>query len=263
MCGLDDANFSSLPALLLAEAGSLPVNDVTVRLYGDEQVVPTSFRVGAAVAVALGTSALAAVQLHYSNSGQTQDIAINFTDALTEFRSERYLRVNGGAPPDLWDPIAGAYGCGDVRSVRIHTNFPHPRDGILRLLSCESERAAVADALKSWSADAFEAKASELGLVVAMIRSFKEWNHTEQAAFTARQPLIAIDRVRDSLRRALPLTKRPLEGSRVVEMTRIILVRVLSSGTHYLRCQRKENKDHCHRAGSYTSKNAPSFGAVG
>ena len=39
-------------------------------------------------------------------------------------------------PPDPWDSIAGTYPCGDGRVVRLHTNFPHHRAGVLRLLRC-------------------------------------------------------------------------------------------------------------------------------
>ena len=56
--------------------------------------------------------------------------------AAAEFRSERYLRLDGKAASDPWDKIAGIYRCGDGSWVRLHTNFPHHRDGVLRLLDC-------------------------------------------------------------------------------------------------------------------------------
>ena len=39
--------------------------------------------------------------------------------------------------------IAGVYATGDGRKVRLHTNFPHHRDGILKLLGCAYDREAV------------------------------------------------------------------------------------------------------------------------
>ena len=43
----------------------------------------------------------------------------------------------------VWDKSAGGYRCGDGNWVRIHTNFPHHRDGVLKLLQCEHSREAV------------------------------------------------------------------------------------------------------------------------
>ena len=67
--------------------------------------------------------------------------------AAIEFRSERYMRIAGKPPGPVWDKIAGVYRTGDGRYVRLHTNFPHHRDGMLKLLGCAYEREAVQAAL--------------------------------------------------------------------------------------------------------------------
>jgi hypothetical protein len=46
-------------------------------------------------------------------------------DAAIEFRSERYLRVEGKYPADDPDRLSGLYRCGDGRWVRLHTSLPH------------------------------------------------------------------------------------------------------------------------------------------
>jgi crotonobetainyl-CoA:carnitine CoA-transferase CaiB-like acyl-CoA transferase len=56
-------------------------------------------------------------------------------------------------PKELWDKIAGLYRCGDGRWVRLHTNFPHHRDGVLKLLGCDYSREAVQRALDGWQAE--------------------------------------------------------------------------------------------------------------
>jgi hypothetical protein len=68
-------------------------------------------------------------------------------DAAIEFRSERYLRRDGNPAAEIWDRIAGLYRCADGRWVRLHTNFPHHRDGLLALIGCDYDRAAVQRAL--------------------------------------------------------------------------------------------------------------------
>ena len=88
--------------------------------------------------------------------GRRQSVSVDMRHAAIEFLSEQFAGIEGKAPEDPWDPIAGAYQCGDGRWVRLHTNFPHHRDGILRILGCDNDRQAVATALKSWTAFALE-----------------------------------------------------------------------------------------------------------
>ena len=59
--------------------------------------------------------------------------------AVVECRSERYLRVDGKPPPPAWDAIAGVYKTRDG-FVRLHTNFPHHRDAVCKVLNCKPER---------------------------------------------------------------------------------------------------------------------------
>lgn len=202
----------------------LPLEDPagTLRFTGDDPVVPSSFRIGTAAAVALAASATMAAALHRLRGGPPQTVEVDLAHAVTECRSERYLRVDGGPAPELWDPLAGIYACGDGGFVRLHTNFPHHRDGILRLLSCAPDREAVAAAMLAWPAAGFEAAATAAGLPVAAMRSFPEWDATEQGRATARQPLIGLRRAGAAGHRRLPIGSRPLSGIRVVEMTRII-----------------------------------------
>ena len=66
---------------------------------------------------------------------------------IVECRSERYLRVDGKPPPPAWDAIAGVYSTGDRRFVRLHTNFPHHRAAVCKVLDCKPERDDVQAAL--------------------------------------------------------------------------------------------------------------------
>ena len=139
------------------------------------------------------------------------------------FNSGAYLRVDGAPPPDPWDAIAGAYLCGDGRWVRLHTNFPHHRDGILKLLGCANTREAVAAALKNWHAEQFETAATAAGMVVAALRSFGEWDAHPHAPVIAAQPLLQIERIGDAPPTPLPLAgQRPLSGMRVLDLTRVL-----------------------------------------
>ncbi|MBT7758525.1 MAG: CoA transferase, partial [Rhodospirillaceae bacterium] len=161
-------------------------------------------------------------EVWHQRTGKRQHIACDMRHAAVEFRSERYLRIDGGPPPDLWDKIAGTYQTGDGRWVRLHTNFPHHRDGVLELLGCAYEREAVAAALATWNGQDFEDAAAEKGLVITMMRTVEEWRSHPQAQALDQQPLISVERIGDAPVRPLEPAARPLSGIRVLDLTRII-----------------------------------------
>ncbi len=218
-------------AALWRDAAMPPEALAHIALTGEDPVLPSSFAVGTAAQASLGASALAAAALWAQRTGRWQAVAVDMRHALAEFRSERYLRVNGGPAPELWDKIAGLYPCGDGRWVRLHTNFPHHRDGVLRLLHCAHDKDAVRAALAKWKAEDFEAAASDAGLVVAAMRTFDEWQAHPQAQALRGLPPVTIEKIGDAPPLPLPplpphaeinVDARPLTGVRVLDFTRII-----------------------------------------
>jgi crotonobetainyl-CoA:carnitine CoA-transferase CaiB-like acyl-CoA transferase len=193
-----------------------------VALTGADPVLPSSFAVGCAAQAGIAASALAAAELWHLRGGPRQQVAVDMRHAACEFRSERYFRVDGRQSAEAWDKIAGAYVCGDGRWVRLHTNFAHHRDGVLKLLNCTYDKASVAHALKAWRAEEFEQAAADAGLVVAAMRSFDEWDRHPQGIAVNRLPVLSIEKIGDAPPRELPRAKRPLGGVRVLDLTRII-----------------------------------------
>lgn len=196
-----------------------------VDLPGADPALPSSFRVGLAAQVSIAAVACAANAIWQMHTDHLQQASVDLRHAAIEFRSEQYLRVNMGPAPEPWDVIAGAYRCKDGRWVRIHTNFPQHREGILHLLGCEYDRAAVGRALSTWAAEAFEAAAAEAGLVAVMLRSFEEWDAHPQGSAVADLPLLTISRIGDAPPQPLPrgaAVTRPLSGVRVLDLTRVI-----------------------------------------
>jgi len=193
----------------------------SVALRGADPVLPSSFALGTAAQASIATAALAAAEFWHQRTGRRQPVGVDMRHAAAEFRSERYLRLDGQPPPDPWDRIAGLYPTGDGGWVRLHTNFPHHRDGVLRLLRCAHDRDAVRRALESWQAEAFETAASDAGLCVAALRSFAQWDAHPQGQATAPSPL-KIERIGEAPPMPLPDVERPLGGVRVLDLTRII-----------------------------------------
>ena len=193
-----------------------------VTLTGGEPALPSSFAVGTAAQASVAAAALAAAELWRLRSGRRQRVTVAMRDAAIEFRSERYLRVDGDGGKDPWDRIAGLYRCGDGRWVRLHTNFPHHRDGMLKLLGCDYSREAVQRALDARQGEAFETAAAEAGLVATMTRSFAEWDAHRQGRAVAALPVFTIEKIGDAPPQPLPAGDRPLSGVRVLDLTRVI-----------------------------------------
>src|SRR5689334_426326 len=80
---------------------------------GAEPVLPSSFAVGTAAQATVGAAALAAAELWRLRCGRRQRVTVDMRAAAIEFRSERYLRVDGKVPDEYHDAIAGLYRCGD------------------------------------------------------------------------------------------------------------------------------------------------------
>jgi crotonobetainyl-CoA:carnitine CoA-transferase CaiB-like acyl-CoA transferase len=192
-----------------------------VTLSGEEPQLPSSFRVAVAAQATVAASGLAAAQIWMMRSGQSQGVAVDMRHAVVECRSERYLSVDGQPAGQTWDAIAGIYKTRDG-FVRLHTNFPHHRDAVCRVLNCRPEREAVQAALMQWDGLAFETAAYAAGGVVAMMRSHEEWSDLPQAKALVELPLISIEKIGEADPKPWPAGDRPLAGLRVLDLSRVI-----------------------------------------
>ncbi len=193
-----------------------------VRLTGAEPALPSSFKVGTAAQATIAAAALAASEVDCGRNGRAQQVVVDMRHAVAEFISERLYTVDGKAPPPTWDKIAGTYQTGDGRWVRLHTNFPHHRQGILDMLGVSYDRDEVAEALKRWTGQAYENEVARRGLVGAMMRSPDEWDAHLQGIAVAGLPLLEIVQIDQAPAQPLPPGERPLSGVRVLDLTRVL-----------------------------------------
>ena len=199
--------------------------------------LPSTFAVGAVASATIGVQALAAASLWRQRGGVPQTVEVNQRHAMAMFRSERYVQVDGASLPDPWSPIAGHYQAGDGRWIQLHTNFPHHRDGVLRVLECDDSRASVAAAIAKWNAAELDTRLAQAGMCAALVRSPQEWQATKQAKAVATLPLFDIERIADAPPEAPgnasaapsagearngSAPARPLSGVRVLDLSRVI-----------------------------------------
>ena len=215
-----NAPIPAIAADLCARVG-LP-DPAPLAVTGTEPILPSSFRVDAAAAASIGAVALAAEAIWRHRTGAGQGVSIDLRHAAAEFRSERHLRIGDEPPKDPWDPIAGAYPTADGW-VRLHTNFPHHRDGILKLLNCGPTREDVAAALRRQKAEAFETAAFKANMCVSAYRSLAQWDAHPHAEALAGLPPLRLERINNAPPRPFtPNPSRPLSGLRVLDLTRVI-----------------------------------------
>jgi hypothetical protein len=203
-----------------------------ITLTGADPVLPSSFAVGTLLQASLGAAALASAEIGRQRGGAAQTVSLDIADVVRE--SACRFTIDGRSPP-TWDKLSGLYRCGGAGGaepgwVRLHANFAHHRDGALALLGLRTgpatERDAVAEALRHWSAEALESAIAERGLVGAAVRTPQQWQQHPHAAVVAAMPLVGIERFGESAPRpftpALADGDLPLRGLRVLELTRIL-----------------------------------------
>jgi crotonobetainyl-CoA:carnitine CoA-transferase CaiB-like acyl-CoA transferase len=193
-----------------------------VNLTGAEPALPSSFRTGTIAQATIAASALAASEVDRARNGRAQNVSVDMRHAAAEFLSERLYTIDGKPPPWAWDKIAGTYQTGDGRWVRLHTNFPHHREGILNMLGVAYDHDEVAAALKGWTGQDYEDEVARRGLVGTMMRSPDEWAAHPQGSAIAGLPLMEIVKIADAPAQALPPGARPLSGARVLDLTRVL-----------------------------------------
>ncbi|KAF9555320.1 CoA-transferase family III [Agrocybe pediades] len=196
-----------------------------------DTVVPSSFRLGLAAQISTGLAGLSAAYLHYLRTGVEQDVVVDARHAALSFHSEAWYTINDKIPSgDTWDSIAGLYRTKDDSWVRIHTNFPHHRTGVLRILGISDVpapalRTEVAKAIKEWDSKALEDESAKSGMCVFKLRTREEWESTPQDKALHNTPVVEIKKVGEAERTKLRDTvnqARPLTGVKILDLSRVL-----------------------------------------
>ena len=193
-----------------------------VTLTGDDPMLPTDVKIGTAAAAVIAATGLAASEIWRLRTGRAQSVAVDMRAAVAAFRSERYLRVNGGPAPDGRSPLFGFYPTGDDRWIQIHANMPHHHAGHVRFLGCEETRESMGAAVAKWKAQDLEDALNAAGLPAGLVRKREEWLAHPHARAVAELPLLEIVRIGESAPEPFGGGDRPLSGVRVLDLTRVI-----------------------------------------
>lgn len=197
-------------------------------IAGGDPILATPLRVGEAAAAALAALAAAVADLWCQRGGAPQAIAVDVRAAAASLLS--FVLQRASEPLAVRDPPATVafFATADRQWIHLHGGFPALHEGTLALLGCADDAAAIADAVRGWTAAALEEALAERGLCGARLRSAAEWRAHPQGAALAEAPLVAVSRIGDAPPAPLPGPRagapgaRPLSGVRVLDLTRVL-----------------------------------------
>ncbi|MBO0759485.1 MAG: CoA transferase, partial [Bradyrhizobiaceae bacterium] len=152
--------------------------------------------------------------------GRTTSVTVDRRLSSIWFSSS--IRPIGWRLPAPWDPIAGDYRTGDGW-IRLHTNAPHHRAAAERVLGVRGDKEAVARAVAHWAKADLEAAVVEAAGCAAEMRTTAEWRQHPQGRAIAVEPLVHIVETDRGPTPTWPLlAARPLQGVRVLDLTRVL-----------------------------------------
>ena len=182
----------------------------------DTATFPSAFAVSELAATSIGLATQATADL----TGSAQPISVNVRLASRWFHSS-FLPRNRPAP-SLWDPFAGDYRSADGW-IRLHTNAPHHRAAMARVLGQHPDRDRLSRQVARWQAEALEQAIVDAGGCAAQMRSEQQWRQHPQGQAVGEEPLISWRRGSSARERSWPMpAARPLLGVRVLDLTRVI-----------------------------------------
>ncbi len=213
-------------AELLAEVG-LPGSAADgVTITGDDPIYASPFPVASSAAVALGAAAAAAALIWRDKAGEEQTVTVDTRRAGISLLSFVFQHLLDSETPQRVadNPLIALYECRDGRWVHLHGAFPRLADPTRRVLGIggSADAASVAAAVARWDAQALEDALAEARMCGAMVRTSDEWAAHPQGQAVGALARVEIERIGDSPPEPAGGMARPLDGVRVLDLTRIL-----------------------------------------
>ena len=207
---------------VLTAAGISPARSAAAAIHGEDPILPTRFRIGAATAAAIAAVGVAANEVWTLRGETEQRLELDMLAVAAALRSEHYYTRDGEPAPGVWHDVSGFYETLDERWVQLHCNHPNLRQGMIELLGADANSDAVAAAVSRWNALDLEAAVIDANLCAAAIRPVEEWQAHPHAQAVAELPLLEIIKLGDSDPEPPAPAARPLSNVRVLDLTHVI-----------------------------------------
>lgn len=205
-------------------------NEVTIS--GEDPVFTSRFKLGETTASILAGVGVAVTDIHELKTGRRQTIKIDVRHAAATCRSSLYLSQPDGNNGYEIIPssqsmthmrsITQPWQCKDGRWYLPHFNLPHLHDRVISVLRCNSDAESVAKAVSEWNSEELEEAVAEARACGSIVRSNSEWLRHSHGKVLSSKPLIEIEKIGDTDPIPFPAGERPLDGIRVLDLTRIL-----------------------------------------
>lgn len=172
----------------------------------------------------MGAFGLAVEELGQLRGLPAQQVTIDRRHSGMILNSVFYHYQNGWAVSmaETLTPVNNFYKTKDNRWVCYNGAYPHLRDGILEHLNCANNNIAIAAATAGRLSHHLENNIGDLNLCGVIMRSPEEWLAHPQGKYLASIPPIEIKNTGNNKCEIATAYCRPLEGIKVVELTRAI-----------------------------------------
>ena len=230
----DDIDLHSHVNDVLKDVG-LSINDSGGPLcfYGKDPLIQSGLKFGAMAAIGLACKAIAATDLWRFRGGDSQDIAIDIRKAFQRFAGfydGEWEKISNRGPANKWNQSNPFFQpplfrlTKDGQYVVALNTYPDLHTKALNALNCADNTAAVNTAIGELNSDQLEAMGDEAGIVVAKVRTTKEFmQELQYKDFLANSPLISIEKIGDT--DPIPFTEnpaQPLSSIRALGMGHVI-----------------------------------------
>ncbi|WP_234431159.1 CoA transferase [Streptomyces sp. NRRL F-5053] len=218
---------------LMALRGGAAPTPGEVTISGSDPLFASPFRIGRTLADALAARAVAANDLWELRTGRRQKIDVDVrAAAATALGGEDMTLVRDAAgeyrpapvSPDVEHMVSltQPWRTADDRWFVPHFNLPHLERRVLDVLDCEATPASVEAAVRRWKADDLEDAIAAADACGGIVRTPEEWRAHPHGAHLAARPVVEITKIGDSAPEPLPDGSDPLDGVRVLDLTRIL-----------------------------------------
>ncbi|MEP3247130.1 MAG: CoA transferase [Sneathiella sp.] len=206
--------------------------DPVAEITGSDPVYQTPFKVAETGASVLAATGVAVSDIWEMKTGRRQNVSVDIRHAAAALKSSDYLEFkdeDGGYQPMNDSPLATAaygtivpYPTRDGKLFMPHFGIRHLKEKVLAVLDCDFNNDSIGDAVAKWDAEALDAAIAAVGGCGGIVRSAAEWQAHPHGQALAAQAVVEIEKIGESEPEPFPEAGPPLQGVRVLDLTRIL-----------------------------------------
>jgi crotonobetainyl-CoA:carnitine CoA-transferase CaiB-like acyl-CoA transferase len=198
-----------------------------ITFTGDDPIVASRHRPGAASAAALAAQAVGIAAIWRMRGGDGQDIVVDLHRAAVPglrtsslFWQSGHRLEYGRSPKEA----PNFFLTKDGRRMFVLRTAAYPANllGLLDLLECANDTTALTSAIAQWNSVDLEEALAERKLIGAIARTREEWLATPQGSWLGALPPVHVEKIGEGEAEGFGPGQRPLSGVRVLDVAHVL-----------------------------------------